>query len=172
MIFVSVGSSTIPFDRLLRAVDGLTTDEQLVVQCGPSGFRPRRAECVDFLSYDEFRAHVRRAGLVVIHAGAGSIITTLALGKHPIVVPRRALHREAVDDHQLPFARRAGELGLVTVVEDLNCLADAIARVPSNTVLLEGAASSLERDLSIFIEEAVGIPAPTAGRGRPRTAWS
>jgi UDP-N-acetylglucosamine transferase subunit ALG13 len=110
--------------------------------------------------------------VVVIHAGAGSIITTLALGKHPVVVPRRALYGEAVDDHQLPFARRAGELGLVTVVEDLDCLADAIARGPSKTILLEEAASSLERDLSMFIEEAVGVPASTTGRSRPRKAWS
>jgi len=147
VIFVSVGSSTIPFERLLRAVDNLAADEQLIVQYGASGFRPRRAECVDFLSNDEFRAHVQRARVTVIHAGAGSIITTLALGKHPIVVPRRAAHREAVDDHQLPFARRAGELGIVTVVEDL------------------------ERDLSMFIEEAVGKPATAPGRGGPRTAW-
>jgi UDP-N-acetylglucosamine transferase subunit ALG13 len=150
----------------------LTTEEQLVVQYGPSGFRPQGAECVDYLSHDQFRAHVGSARVVVIHAGAGSIITTLALGKHPIVVPRRALHGEAVDDHQLPFARRAGELGLVTVVEDLDCLADAIATRSIDTDLLLEASSSLERELSAFIEGAVGVPASTPARELPRTAWS
>jgi len=172
VIFVSVGSSTIPFERLLRAVDGLTTDEHLVVQYGPSKFRPRRAQCVEFLSHDQFRAHVEHARVVVIHAGAGSIITTLSLKKHPIVVPRRALHGEAVDDHQLPFARRAGELGLVTVVEELECLGDAIASGPVDTESAADAPGSLERELSRFIEEAVGVATPTTGRGRPRTAWS
>ena len=49
MIFASVGSSTIPFDRLVRALEGVETDEDLVVQTGVSTVRPRRAKVVDYL---------------------------------------------------------------------------------------------------------------------------
>ena len=57
--------------------------------------------------FDELVEHVRRARVVVSHAGVGSVLTALANGKRPVVVPR--LHRfgEAVDDHQLPFAPQA-----------------------------------------------------------------
>ena len=126
MIFASVGSSTIPFDRLVRALEGVETDEDLVVQTGVSTVRPRRAKVLDYLGYDEFVALIRSARVVVTHAGAGSVITALGEGKRPIVVPRRAAQREAVDDHQVTFARRAAELGLVTVVEDVSLLAAAL----------------------------------------------
>ena len=46
MIFASVGSSTIPFDRLVRALESMETDEDLVVQTGVSTVRPRRARCL------------------------------------------------------------------------------------------------------------------------------
>ncbi len=37
---------------------------------------------------------------MISHAGTGSILTALQLGKRPIVVPRRAAHGEHVDGHQ------------------------------------------------------------------------
>ena len=46
----------------------------------------------------------------------------LAHGRRPIVVPRLHRHGEAVDDHQVHFARRLEAAGLATVVEDLDQL--------------------------------------------------
>src|SRR5215831_2863263 len=126
MIFVTVGSSSIQFDRLLAAVDELEYDEQLIVQHGASSIRPRGAECVDFLGYDEFVELIGDARAVVTHAGVGSIITAFRSGKQPIVVPRRREFGEAVDNHQVLFAERAESLGLVTVVDDLSSLAKAL----------------------------------------------
>jgi UDP-N-acetylglucosamine transferase subunit ALG13 len=50
----------------------------------------------------------------------------LANGKRPVVVPRLARFGEAVDDHQLPFARRPAEAGAVTLVEDVAALPEAL----------------------------------------------
>ena len=41
-----------------------------------------------------------------------------------MVAARLVAHREAVDDHQLPVARRLEAAGLVTLVEDLAQLED------------------------------------------------
>lgn len=112
MIFVTTGTHHQPFHRLIRAARALDTGEEVVVQ---QGVMPPEA----------WRAHVARARVVVCHAGPATIEAVAACGKVPIVVPRRALWREHVDDHQVAFARRIADR--VHVVLDPNDLAAAIA---------------------------------------------
>jgi UDP-N-acetylglucosamine transferase subunit ALG13 len=126
MIFVTIGSAE-PFDRLLDAVAALPAGEEVVAQCGASTVRPGNAGCVDFLSCDDFLESVARARVVVTHAGVGTVMAVLAAGKRPVVVPRLARFGEAVDDHQLAFARRLDEIGAVALVEDLAALPSAVA---------------------------------------------
>jgi UDP-N-acetylglucosamine transferase subunit ALG13 len=125
MIFVTTGTCD-PFDRLLSAVDAARFDEELVVQHGVSSVRPADARCVDFLPFGELVELVRSARVVITHAGVGSVLTTLTIGKRPVVVPRLAQAGDAVDDHQLEFARRLAARGLVTLVEDVSKLREAI----------------------------------------------
>jgi exopolysaccharide biosynthesis glucuronosyltransferase PssE len=117
MIFVTVGTNEAPFDRLLEGLDALNLDEELVVQHGPSAIRPRGAECHEFLTFDQVVEHVRASRVVISHAGVGSVLVALANDKHPIVVPRLRQFGEAVDDHQLAFARRLHREGVLTCVE-------------------------------------------------------
>ena len=131
MIFVTTGTCD-PFDRLLQVVDCLGAGERLVVQHGVSPVRPRGAHCVAFLAYDELVAVVREARVVVTHAGVGSVLTALANGKRPIVVPRLAAQGDAIDDHQLEFARKIAGLGLVTLLEDPSDLPRLLASASSS----------------------------------------
>jgi len=117
MIFATTGTCE-PFDRLLQAFDEIELDEELVVQHGISPVRPRGARCVDFLAYSELVEYVRRARVVVTHGGVGSVLTALANGKRPIVVPRLADRGEAIDDHQLEFVRKIAAAGVIDLVED------------------------------------------------------
>ena len=128
MIFVTVGTNETPFDRLLHAVEALGGSEELVVQHGPSPIRPLGATCVDYLTFDELSDHMRRARLVVTHAGVGSILAALANGARPLVAARLRRYGEAVDDHQLTFGRRVHAEGFVQLVEDLGALSEAAAR--------------------------------------------
>lgn len=118
MIFVTVGTNEARFDRLLVAIGGLGGSERIVAQHGASAVRPARAECVDFLAFDELTELVHEARAVVSHAGVGSILVALSAGKRPIVVPRLKRHGEAVDDHQVALAIRLAAAGLVTVVHE------------------------------------------------------
>jgi beta-1,4-N-acetylglucosaminyltransferase len=156
MIFVTVGSSSIPFDRLLSGIDAMSIDEPVMVQHGASTIRPRRAACVDFLDYDEFVDLVRRARVTITHAGVGSVMTALGERKRPIVVPRRRAYGEAVDDHQASFARRAAELGLVTLVENAELLDSAVVQHAPNGWTQDSQRSPIEVDLRAYIEECVG----------------
>ncbi len=128
MIFVSVGTNEARFDRLLQAVEALDAPDGLVVQHGPSPVRPRGATCVDYLSFEEMTDHIRRARVLIMHAGVGSILAALGNGVRPVVVPRLKRFGEAVDDHQVAYGRRLGEEGLVQFVEDPEGLAEAVAR--------------------------------------------
>lgn len=131
MILVTVGVSNLPFDRLVAAVDELTAEgETVVAQYGAARVRPQEAVCFDYLPFAELEEWVAKARVVVCHAGIGSVAMCLSTGRHPVVVPRVKRLGESVDEHQLSFGRRLGELGLATVVEDVSELAAAVRSVP------------------------------------------
>jgi UDP-N-acetylglucosamine transferase subunit ALG13 len=52
----------------------------------------------------EMSAAIAAADVVVAHAGTGIALMALENGRLPVLVPRRALHGEHVDDHQLTIA--------------------------------------------------------------------
>jgi UDP-N-acetylglucosamine transferase subunit ALG13 len=153
VIFVTLGTQAFPFDRLLRGLEGV--EEELVVQGGSSTFRPPGATWFDFLDYPELLQQARRARVVVSHAGVGSVMTAVGEGKRPLVVPRLKRHGEAVDDHQLPFARRLAGAGLVTLVEDASLLRAAVAETPPGPGSLAGG-GGLAADLRAYLEELAG----------------
>jgi UDP-N-acetylglucosamine transferase subunit ALG13 len=117
MIFVTVGTQG-QFDRLIRTVDewaGLRGRNDVFAQTGPSDYRPNHIGNRSFISPAEFRRYVESANLVIAHAGMGSIITALELGKRIIVMPRRADLGEHRNDHQIATAKRLAEQGRIVV---------------------------------------------------------
>jgi exopolysaccharide biosynthesis glucuronosyltransferase PssE len=155
MIFATIGT-TARFDRLLSALTHLDAAEELVVQCGDSSVRPAGATCVEFLSYDRLVELIGAASVVVAHAGVGTILTCLANGKRPIIVPRLARFGEAVDDHQVELSARLEQLGIVTVVGDPGELPTAIESAPRHlTPGRLGAAPELVSSIRSFVESEV-----------------
>jgi UDP-N-acetylglucosamine transferase subunit ALG13 len=155
VIAVVLGTQAYPFDRLLRALDGV--EEELVIQGGASTHRPPGATWFDYLEYPALVERVRAARLVVAHAGVGAIVTAVSEGKRPVVVPRLKRYGEAVDDHQLPFARRLAETGLVTLVEDPAGLPAALLETPAPPPAL-GGESRLAADLREYLLEVAEAP--------------
>jgi len=131
MILVTVGTHEQPFDRLVAAAAALGGDEELVVQYGTSTLPHGRGDWVDFTSFDELAEYASRARVVVCHAGVGSIVLARRYGHRPIIMPRRPFHAEHVDEHQMQLSRRLERAGIVTVVEDAEALAAAVAAPPA-----------------------------------------
>jgi UDP-N-acetylglucosamine transferase subunit ALG13 len=154
VIFVTLGTQAFPFDRLLRGLERV--GEELVVQGGTSTFRPDGATWFDYLEYPELLEHVRRARVVVSHAGVGSVMTVVAEGKRPVVMPRLERHGEAVDDHQLPLARRLAAAGLATLVEDAQQLAAVLAETPPAPAALAGE-GGIVADLRAYLLEVAEV---------------
>lgn len=139
MIFVTVGAQ-MAFDRLVMAVDawaGAGTRGEIFAQIGPSEAEPKNIEWTRFMDPPEFRAMCDRASIIVAHAGMGSIITALELGKPLLIMPRHGDLRETRNDHQIATARRFSELQKVSVAWDETEVG------PRLDELLAGAASAM-----------------------------
>lgn len=156
MIFVTVGTNEAPFERLLRWIDELAVEEELVVQTGPAVTRPKGARCVPFLPFEDLVDLVRTARTVVTHAGVGSVMVALAEGVRPVVVPRLRRHGEAVDDHQLVFGRKMADIGLAKVADDPRALGRALDTASRLESPPRGEA--LARDLRQYMETVVRVP--------------
>jgi UDP-N-acetylglucosamine transferase subunit ALG13 len=150
VILVTLGTQSFPFDRLLRGLEGV--EEELVVQGGASSVRPAASTWFDYLAYPELLQQIRRARVVVSHAGVGSVMTVVAEGKRPVVIPRLREHGEAVDDHQVPFARRLADAGLVVLVEDPAQLRDTLLETPGAPASLAGG-GGIAADLRAYLLE-------------------
>lgn len=156
MIFVTVGAQ-MPFDRLIRAVDewaGLRSRSDVFAQIGPSSFRPKHLKASRFVDPLQFREYVESADTIVAHAGMGSIITALELGKPIVVMPRREDLRETRNDHQVATAKHFGKHGLVFVASEKEKLferLDNIEGLCARTQIDAQASSQLISALRTFI---------------------
>lgn len=129
MIFATVGSTQIPFERFVRALEALP-GEQLLVQHGPVEPPAGAARANAFMQFPQMIESMEAADVVVCHAGAGSILCALRAGHMPVVVPRLKRYDETVDDHQVEFSRALAAEGKVIAVEDVECLGVAVEGAP------------------------------------------
>jgi len=142
MIFATVGSAPVAFERLMRALAALPASE-LTVQHGPA-CPPPCARAYDFLPFGRIVELMHEADLVVSHAGVGSIMCALQAGHVPIVFARLRRHGETVDDHQAELAAQLARRGTVLVASDADELVAAVRAAPrrGKPEALRGAALS------------------------------
>ena len=138
MIFVTVGGQ-LPFDRLVHTVDQWAMNkgrEDVFAQIGDSQRPPGHIQWERFLSPTEFQAKARESDIMIAHAGMGSILTALELGKPIVVMPRRAHLREHRNDHQWATVNRlGGDVGIAIASdeEELVALLERLPELPSPT---------------------------------------
>ena len=118
MIFVTLGSQKFQFNRLLKAVDELDTDEEIFAQIGYSDYKPKNYKYKEFLDREEFATWEEKADIVITHGGTGAIIGAVKKGKKVIAVPRLAKYGEHVDDHQIQLIKQFKNLNLIYACVD------------------------------------------------------
>ena len=127
MIFVIVGMHYQGFERLVKKMDEIAgkISEKVVMQIGNTQYEPKNAEHFRFKDYEDTKKIIRKARVIVCQ-GAMSAIDSLILGIPVIIVPRSKEQKEVINDHQLIFAKKLEEKGLVKVVKDIDELENVI----------------------------------------------
>jgi len=102
------------FRRLFeRACEVLPADAEVLWQTGSTDVSGlRRVQGRQQVPAAELALAIRDADIVISHAGAGSALTALEMGRFPVLVPRESARGEHVDDHQKQVARELDRRGL------------------------------------------------------------
>lgn len=133
MILVVLGTQKFQFNRLLKMVDNLVSEEKIsdivVGQIGHSTYLPKNFGYQDFFDSIQFNKLVAEADIIITHGGVGSISTALKNNKKVVVVPRQKKYGEHVDDHQKEIAQKFKEKKFLILNEDLKNLNDDLERV-------------------------------------------
>lgn len=124
------------FSRLLqRLVEIVPATASVLWQVGSTDAGHLAIDTVSSLPSDILDEAMRKADVVVAHAGIGSALAALEAGRCPVLVPREREYGEHVDDHQRLIAQALDARGLAIhrTVEQLTLadLASAARRVVS-----------------------------------------
>ena len=124
--FVSIGNGTESFSRLLEAVEKIAHQlpAPVIIQHGTTAFSSEYCQFFPFTDEEHFKELIKNADIFITHGGVGSILTALALGKKPIVVPRRKKYNEIINDHQVTFTAEFAKSELISLVNDQGDLTD------------------------------------------------
>ncbi|WP_299356624.1 glycosyltransferase [uncultured Shimia sp.] len=155
MIFLAVGTQ-LPFDRLARALDGWCAQTGRgrevfgqIGKMGPESFRPTHFEWQAQIAPDQFNTKMQQADVIVSHAGMGTIITALNLGKPLVIMARRAHLNEHRNDHQHGTVKRFREREGVFAVENEKELSDTLVKLLADGVEMQ------EERISRFADESL-----------------
>ena len=135
MIFLTLGTYPLPFDRLLGAVDGMCQKgiitEDIFAQIGYSNYIPKHFRYERLLDKEVFDEILATSSVLIGHAGMGTITLALEHMKPLLVIPRLKKYGEHVNDHQLGTSRKFEELGHVLSAYDIQELPSKIQQLQS-----------------------------------------
>lgn len=166
-IFVTVGTDHHRFGRLMAWLDEwclISGRPPCVVQSG-SSVPPSSARSRAFLPAETMQEAMTGALAVVCHGGPATIMQARSAGRLPIVVPRRKLFDEHVDDHQVWFTARLAELGDIVVADEKQSLHAHLERAaarPEEYLLAPG-----DVDVSATVRRFATAVEPLVRRRRP-----
>jgi UDP-N-acetylglucosamine transferase subunit ALG13 len=137
MITVTLGTIPFQFDRAITWL-GILLEREIItepifLQYGSSDIsaiaQHPLVTALPVVQSDYLKAQVDASRLVISHAGQGSTRMLVEHGASFIIVPRLALHREHIDNHQLMFARGMSNLG-IRCCTTLDQVVEAVLKPP------------------------------------------
>lgn len=107
-----------PYPRIVkRLLEILPPDAEVLWQTGATDVTEFGIDGVYALPERELSEAMREADVVVTHAGVGTALAALEVGKCPVMAPRLKTHGEVVDDHQVQIADQLSQRGLAVTVD-------------------------------------------------------
>ncbi len=129
MILVTLGTQKQDFSRLLKYIEESNIKDEIIVQAGYTKFESKKMKIFDFISYEKMEEYIKKADLIITHAGTGSVLTPLKYGKKVIVCSRLSKYGEHVDDHQQQLTEVLSEAGYVLELNENNKLDDLLKKI-------------------------------------------
>lgn len=128
MVYVTVGNHYQGFERIIQKMDEIAENlgEKIIMQIGVSKYIPKNCPYFRFIPFSESSNYIKRAKVVVSHAGIGTIITASKFGTPLVILPRRKKYGEHNNDHQLEIAKAIREKKGIFVTEDMDKLEDLL----------------------------------------------
>lgn len=135
-IFVTLGTiRPYRFDRAVDAIVDQFGEHDIVWQLGVTSRSDLPGYATAMMDAVQFDAQVERADVVITHAGVGSAMRIMDLGKTPIMVTRAKDHGEHVDNHQNQITRELTRRGLAYEMDlkgpNLGLLEASMSRRPN-----------------------------------------
>lgn len=112
IIFVTVGTTQFPFDRLFYAIDQSIAELHdkivLTVQSPNHNYRWHNHQAITYSSLYPFEMIdiIKKADRIIVHGGFGTISPIVKYATVlPLIVPRLYQYHEHIDNHQLHFIK-------------------------------------------------------------------
>ena len=131
MIFASVGTNGLAFDRFVIAIDKLArlTSEDVLIQIGNSNYKPKIAKYFDYCPRNKLLTYIKLSRVVIAQAGFGIIGDCIRQNKPLILIPRERKFGEAVDK-QIELAEYlAKNVAGIICVTDVSQLPEVLNQV-------------------------------------------
>lgn len=122
---VSLGTEHFAFPRAVEQVRALLPPDTVTWQVGNTDVVVDGVQLNRWLHPALLAAAMTTTAAVVLHGGAGSILTALACGRVPVVMSRSGARGEHVDEHQVRMCDALAARGLIVHVRPDEVLADA-----------------------------------------------
>jgi len=153
-IFVTVGTLSLGFDRLLKEVDRLIEEgiikEKLIAQIGHTQYTPKNYKWFKFLAESAYENLFRKSRLIITHDGAGTIAKAMKYKKPLIIVPRLRRYREVAYDNKFELAKELKKRFGIPAVEEMADLEKALKK---SKIVKNRLFSSNEKMIRIIQEE-------------------
>ncbi|MBR0428072.1 MAG: beta(1,3)galactosyltransferase EpsH [Clostridia bacterium] len=133
MIFVMLGTQNNDFHRLLdeieKNIENGNINEEVIVQAGFTKYESDKMRIFDVISKENLEDLIKKADLIITHAGVGSIEMSLEQNKKVIAVPRLKKFKEHVNDHQKDIEGEFNKRGWLVGINDVSELGIALKNV-------------------------------------------
>ncbi len=122
MIFVTIGTHSGQFDRLIRRIDEIAPKikEEIIIQRGFTKYIPKNTKSFEFT--DNMNKYYKEARIVIAQSATTLIEFILKYGKPVITVPREAKYKEHINDHQVEFAEYFAKKANVLMIRNMKDL--------------------------------------------------
>lgn len=113
MIFASLGTMDMPFERMAKAIDewAAQCEEEVIVQTGHTPYPYRHATAFRFCTKEEMQRYMEKAEIVILQGGWGAISEAMEMKKRIVVMPRHN-HTEHIHD-QFQLVRKLDSMGCI-----------------------------------------------------------